>query len=119
MLKQNFGANKKLADVNDKSGPLLKYATRGAANINYTYWPDNKTRHLMYFVMLPRAAKRLKENLDKAGLPGIPGWDNQDEYWAAYSPIPYWYPCKEFNAPPEFDMWAINWKTPLGAVLLR
>ncbi len=114
VLKQNFGGDKKLADVNDKSGPLLKYATRGKANINYSYWPDNKTRHLMYFVMLPRAAKRLKENLDAAGLPGIPGWDNQQEYWDAYSPIPYWYPCKEFNAPAEFDMWAINWKTPLA-----
>ena len=114
VLKQSFGEEKSLADVNDESGPLLKYSSRGAANINYTYWPDNQTRHPMYFVMLPRAAKRLKENLDAAGLPGIPGWDNQQEYWDAYSPIPYWYPCKEFNAPAEYDMWAINWKTPMG-----
>jgi anaerobic selenocysteine-containing dehydrogenase len=115
VLKQSFGADKTLADVNDKNGPLLKYNTRGAANINYTYWPDNTTRHPMYFVMLLRAANKLKENLASAGLPGIPGWDDQEEYWASYNPIPYWRPCKEFLAHnSEFDLWAINWKTPMG-----
>jgi anaerobic selenocysteine-containing dehydrogenase len=114
ILKQNFGGDKKLSDINDANGPIMKYTTRGAKNYNYSYFPNNKTRHPMYFIQLPRVAARLKDNLQKAGLPGIPGWDNQDEYWAAYSPIPYWYPCKEFNAPAEFDLWAINWKTPMA-----
>jgi anaerobic selenocysteine-containing dehydrogenase len=114
ILKQNFGGDKKLSDINDANGPIMKYNTRGAKNYNYSYFPNNKTRHPMYFIQLPRAAARLKDNLQKAGLPGIPGWNNQDEYWAAYSPIPYWYPCKEFNAPADYDLWAINWKTPMG-----
>lgn len=113
-LKQNFGAELSLADMTDERGPILKYSTRGAQNYNYSYWPDNTTRHQMYFVMLLRAANRLRENLQKAGLPGIPGYDNQDDYWRAYQAIPSWIPCPEFNAPADYDLWAINWKTPMG-----
>jgi anaerobic selenocysteine-containing dehydrogenase len=113
-LKQNFGLDKKLSDMTDAHAPMLAYNTRGAKNYNYSYWPNNTTRHPMYFVMLPRVAARLKQNLQKSGLPGIPGWTNQEDYWKAFQPIPTWVPCHEFNAPADFDMWAINWKTPMG-----
>ena len=114
-LKQTFGPDKVLADIiTDAHGPILAYNTRGAKNYNYSYWPGNTTRHPMYFVMLPRVANRLRQNLQKAGLPGIPGYDNQNDYWKAYQPIPTWMPCPEFNAPAEYDMWAINWKTPMA-----
>jgi anaerobic selenocysteine-containing dehydrogenase len=113
-LKQNFGAKYTLADVDDSHGPIYSYQTRGAKNYNYSYWPDNKTRHPMYFVMLPRVAQRLRQNLQKAGLTGIPGYDNQDDYWKAYQAIPTWIACPELNAPADYDMWAINWKTPMA-----
>ena len=113
-LKQNFGGDKQLADINDANGPIHAYNTRGAKNYNYSYWPGNKTRHPMYFVMLPRVAARLKQNLQKAGLPGVPGWKNQDDFFKAFAAIPSWVPCAEFTAPAEYDMWAINWKTPLA-----
>jgi anaerobic selenocysteine-containing dehydrogenase len=113
-LKQNLGAQYTLNDVDMAHGPMYTYQTRGAKNYNYSYWPDNKTRHPMYFVMLPRVAQRLRDNLAKAGLSGIPGYDNQDDYWKAYQAIPSWIPCPEFNAPAEYDLWAINWKTPMA-----
>jgi anaerobic selenocysteine-containing dehydrogenase len=113
-LKQNFGGNLTLADAGDAHGPWLKYNTRGAKNINYSYWPNNTTRHPMYFVQLPRVAARLKDNLQKAGLTGIPGWTDQSKYWQAYQAIPSWIPCNEFDAPAEYDLWAINWKTPMA-----
>jgi anaerobic selenocysteine-containing dehydrogenase len=97
--------------VNDQSGPIWKYETRGAQNHNYFYWPDNKTRHPIYMVELLRVAKTLKANMAKAGLTNVPGWKNMDRYWQAYQAIPVWVPCPEFNAPPEYDVWALNWKT--------
>jgi anaerobic selenocysteine-containing dehydrogenase len=114
VLKQTFGAKFSLADVNDSRGPLYDYQTRGAKNYNYSYWPDNKTRHVMYFVQLLRSANELRANLKKASLSGIPGWVNQDDYWRAYAPIPFWLECPELKAPAEYDLWAINWKTPMG-----
>ena len=114
-LKQNFGLGVSLADViTDTHGPIHGYNTRGAKNYNYSYWPNNTTRHPMYFVMLPRVAARLKQNLAKSNIPGIPGWNNQDDFFKAFAPIPSWVPCHEFNAPAEYDMWAINWKTPMA-----
>lgn len=113
-LKQTFGAKYSLADVNDANGPFYNYATRGAKNYNYSYWPDNKVRHPMYFIQLLRVGRTLKKNIQTAGLSGVPGWKNMDDFWKAFQAIPVWTPCPEFNPPPEYDMWAINWKTPMG-----
>jgi anaerobic selenocysteine-containing dehydrogenase len=113
-LKQIWGAEHSLASVNDASGPVYKYMHRGAKNYNYYYWPDNTTRSPMYFVQMKRIAKRLKEGMDAAGLSGVPGWTNMADYWKAFVTIPVWTPCPEFEAPAEYDMWAINWKTPMA-----
>jgi anaerobic selenocysteine-containing dehydrogenase len=110
-LKEKFDPSLTIADVTDARGPIYMYETRGAKLHNYFYWPDNQTRHPMYMVQLLRVAKTLRENLAAAGLPGIPGWTDQDHYWAAYKAIPVWTPCPEFDAPPEYDLWALNWKT--------
>lgn len=115
-LKQNFGADKNLADVNDQSGPIMKYLLRGAKLFNYSYWPDNTTRHPIYYVQNLRARNELQKNIKEAGLDGIPGWDtNQDDYWKAYTAIPTWTQCYEnTQASAEYDLLAINWKTPMG-----
>ncbi|MCL1791629.1 MAG: molybdopterin-dependent oxidoreductase [Peptococcaceae bacterium] len=114
-LKQTYGADKKLADITDESGPVYFYATRGAKNYNYYYQPDNQTRTPIYYISLLRNANRLKENLEAAGLSAVPGWEGDMEYFLeAFTPIPKWMTCPEFNPPPEYDMWAINWKTPMA-----
>jgi anaerobic selenocysteine-containing dehydrogenase len=115
-LKQNFGADKTLDMVNDEHGPFFKYTVRGAKLFNYYYWPDNKVRHQMYLAENMRARNELQKNLKAAGLDGIPGWEtNMDDYWKAYDPIPSWVQCYENSkAPAEYDLYAINWKTPMA-----
>jgi anaerobic selenocysteine-containing dehydrogenase len=113
-LKQTFGNQYSLENVNDANGPVYDYVTRGAKNYNYFYWPDNTTRHPMYFNQMIRVANKLHAALAEAGLDGIPGWVDQNDYWKAFVPIPVWTPCPEFDAPAEYDLWAINWKTPMA-----
>lgn len=115
-LKQNFGKDAKLSDVNDQHGPFFMYAIRGAKLFNYSYWPDNKTRHQMYLAENLRVRNELKKNLKAAGLNAIPGWEsNMDDYWKAYDPVPSWFQCYENSkAPAGFDLYAINWKTPMA-----
>jgi anaerobic selenocysteine-containing dehydrogenase len=113
-LKQIWGGDLTLAGVNDASGPVYKYMHRGAKNYNYFYWPDSTTRFPMYFVQMKRLADGLRKGLAEAGLSGVPGWVNMDDYWKAFVPIPVWTPCPEFYAPAEYDMWAMNWKTPMA-----
>lgn len=115
-LKQNFGADAKLSDVNDQHGPFFKYAIRGAKLFNYSYFPDNKTRHQMYLAENLRVRNELKKNLKAAGLTAIPGWEsNMDDYWKAYDPVPSYFQCYENSkAAAGFDLYAINWKTPMG-----
>jgi anaerobic selenocysteine-containing dehydrogenase len=116
ILKQNFGEEAKLSDVNDDHGPFFKYNVRGAKLFNYSYWPDNKVRHQMYLTQNLRVRKELQKNMAEAGLDAIPGWEtNMDDYWKAYDPIPSWFECYENSkAPAEYDLYAINWKTPMA-----
>jgi anaerobic selenocysteine-containing dehydrogenase len=113
-LKQNFGDEYTLDDVSDEKGPIYSYRTRGAENYNYYYWPDDTTRYPMYFVQMLRVKRKFEQDLADAGLTGVPNWVNMDDYWKAFVPIPVWTPCPEFDAPAEYDMWAINWKTPMA-----
>jgi anaerobic selenocysteine-containing dehydrogenase len=78
---------------------------------NYYYLPDNQTRHPYYFQHLKNVGDELKTNLAKHGVsfPGVP----DDEYvFDLYKPIPHWVPNSEMTGPEDFDLWAINWKTP-------
>lgn len=115
-LKQNFGKDAKLSDVNDEHGPFFKYTVRGAKLFNYSYWPNNKTRHQMYLAENLRVRNELKKNLKAAGLDAIPGWEtNMDDYWKAYDPVPSYFQCYENSkAAAGFDLCAINWKTPMA-----
>ncbi|OGO14964.1 MAG: hypothetical protein A2Z14_05505 [Chloroflexi bacterium RBG_16_48_8] len=113
-LKSSFGDDYSLDMLTDEYGPLYKYNRRGKEKYNYYWWPDDKTRFAMYFVQMIRVKKKLEKALADNGLTGVPNWENMDDYWKAFVPIPVWTPCPEFDAPEEYDMWAINWKTPMA-----
>ena len=114
-LKQNFGDEYSLESMNDEIGPVYKYLTRGAENHNYYYWPDGTTRHPMYMIQLLKVGQELRKNLEEASLDAVPGWEgDMDFFFQAFQPIPKWIPCPEFDAPAEYDLWALNWKTTLG-----
>lgn len=78
---------------------------------NYYYFPDNKTRHEFYFQHLKKTGEELKENLQKHNI-SIPGIDDMDYIYDLYQAVPIWVESSEYRAPEEFDLWAINWKTP-------
>ncbi|MEL7564364.1 MAG: molybdopterin-dependent oxidoreductase [Dehalobacterium sp.] len=78
---------------------------------NYFYFPDNKTRHEFYFQHLKKTGATLKENLLKHSI-SFPGIDDMDYIFDLYKPVPHWVESSEYRAPEEFDLWAINWKTP-------
>ncbi|MCJ7565961.1 MAG: hypothetical protein MUO58_00270, partial [Anaerolineales bacterium] len=115
LVKADYGEDMTLAKVNDESGPMFKYKTEGKENYNYYYWPDNTTRHPMYFVHLQRVGEQLKANLASAGLTAIPGWreEDMDFWWKAFQALPEWVLTEELEGhDAEFDLWAFNWKTP-------
>jgi anaerobic selenocysteine-containing dehydrogenase len=57
---------------------------------------------------------RLRAELVKHHI-SFPGVDDMDYIFDLYKAIPYWVESSEFNPPPEYDLWAINWKTPYVA----
>jgi len=108
-IKQVFG-NEYSFDHLLEHGIIYKYDATGKRGYNYYYWPDNKTRHPIYFDALKASGDRMRENLNKHNIE-IPAWKDQEDYFKYYEAIPYWIPNPEFTAPPEYDMWVCNWKT--------
>lgn len=101
-----------LEEVRSKGN--IRYWVDKKLGYNYYYWPDNKTRHPFYFYHLKEVADAMKANLAKSGAK-IPGWDDQQDYFDYFKPIPHWKPNTENVPVPGYDMWAINWKTPFYA----
>ncbi|MFZ7104246.1 MAG: molybdopterin-dependent oxidoreductase [Peptococcaceae bacterium] len=77
---------------------------------NYYYFPDDKTRHPIYFERLKMTGRQLYEGCAKNGVK-VPGWDNMDEVMMYYQPVPRWIPNSEFFEDGEYPLYAINWKT--------
>ena len=102
----------KLADV--MAAGNMKYWVEKKLGYNYYYYPDNKTRHPFYFMHLKEVSDTLKANLAKSGA-RIPGWDDQQDFFDYWKPIPHFKPNTENVTVPGYDMWAINWKTPFYA----
>jgi anaerobic selenocysteine-containing dehydrogenase len=107
-----FDPTSSLEDVK-KKGNLHSWVDK-KLGYNYYYWPDNKTRHPFYFMHLKEVADTLKANLQKDGA-RIPGWDDQDDFFAYWKPIPYWRPNTNTYPDGDMDMYAINWKMPFYA----
>jgi anaerobic selenocysteine-containing dehydrogenase len=110
-IKQIFGDEHSFEEGLQK-GMIYKYTATGKEGYNYYYWPDNKTRHPIYFEQTKKSGDTLRENLKKHNVK-IPGWkqEEMEDFFAYFEPIPHWIPNNEFDAPPEFDLWAANWKT--------
>ncbi len=77
---------------------------------NYFYFPGNKTRHPLFFWGVKEHGDILLANLAKHNLE-VPGWSNAD-LKKRYEPIPSYYETNLMRAPTEYDLIAINWKTP-------
>ncbi len=104
-----FNEGETLEDL-EREGYLAKWQPRYTA-YNYYYYPDNQTRHEFYIINLKKTADNLKKNLEKHKIT-FPGVEDDSLVFDLYKPVPYWVPSSEMNAPEEYDLWAINWKTP-------
>lgn len=117
-IKQIFGDEHSFEE-GLREGFIYKFSKTGKEGFNYYYWPDNKTRHPIYFEHTKKTGDTLRENLKKYNVK-IPGWREEDlnNFFSYFEPIPKWIPNAEFQAPPEYDLWVANWKThfmPFGA----
>jgi len=110
-IKQLFGDEYSF-DYLLEHGVLYRFDTPGKLGYNYYYWPDNKTRHPIYFDRLKASGDRMRGNLKKHNIK-LPNWEDQEDYFKYYEAIPYWVPPPEYTAPAEYDMYVCNWKTPL------
>jgi len=108
-IKTIFGEQYSFEDAL-RHGIIYKYVDTGKKGYNYYYYPENKTRFPIYFDVLKKSGNKMRENLEKSGIT-LPGWEDQEDYFRYFEPIPYWLPNPELTAPPEWDMWAVNWKT--------
>jgi len=80
----------------------------------YYYFPDNQTRHPFYLMGLKTVGDRLKENLRQHHI-AFPGVPDDDYIFDLYDPVVHWVETSETQPPPEYDLWAVNWKTPYYA----
>jgi anaerobic selenocysteine-containing dehydrogenase len=109
IVKQMFGEDYDFGYLMEH-GNLSKFTAKGKEAYNYYYWPDNKTRHPLYFNRLMETGATLKKNLEKHGI-SHPGFRDEEDFFKFFQPIPFWVPTGEANAPEEYDLFVINWKT--------
>jgi anaerobic selenocysteine-containing dehydrogenase len=107
-----YDENATLKEAMEK-GNLHKWNPKKEGYNSY-YWPGSSSRHPFYFIHLKEVADGLKANLEKDGV-RIPGWEDQDDYFDYYKPIPHWKPNTETDPDGDFNLFAINWKIPFYA----
>ncbi|MBN2060832.1 MAG: molybdopterin-dependent oxidoreductase, partial [Deltaproteobacteria bacterium] len=110
-VRQMFG------DENDyerllNQGAMYRFDTQGKHGHNYYYWPENRTRHPIYFERLKKSGDKLRKNLSAHHV-RIPAWKDQEECLHFYQAIPFWITPPEMRSSPEYDMYACNWKSSL------
>lgn len=71
----------------------------------YAYYSNPEARYPLYWDYVKWRGEELKRELDKVGVKH-PHPEVYDEYIA----LPYWVESAIEEAPPEYDLWAINWK---------
>jgi anaerobic selenocysteine-containing dehydrogenase len=110
-IKQIFGDGHSFEEVLSH-GLIYRFSAQGKTGYNYYYWPENRTRHPIYFERIKRAGDSLRQNMAKQNI-RVPGWEDQeDRFFAYYEPIPHWIPSAEYEGPTEYDLRVVNWKTP-------
>lgn len=80
----------------------------------YYFFPENRTRHPFYFQHLKKTGDSLRASLRKYAIK-FPGVEDEESVFEQYHAIPFWIENSEIQAPAEYDLWAINWKTPYYA----
>ncbi|MGI6257181.1 MAG: molybdopterin-dependent oxidoreductase [Anaerovoracaceae bacterium] len=93
-----------------KTGYMVHWEPRKKSYLYY-YYPDDQTKHQFYFINLKEVGDQLRADMKKHGV-HFPELDDDEYIFELYEPIPHWVETSEMNAPAEYDMWAINWKTP-------
>lgn len=104
-----FGDGETLEDL-DRDGYIAKWQPKKEF-YNYYFHPNNETRHEFYFVNLKNTGDNIKKNLIKYNIK-FPGVKDEKLVFDSYKPVPYYIASSEMNAPKEYDLWAMNWKTP-------
>ena len=111
VLSWKYNQGETFADV-QREGHLVKWQPK-KTHYTYYYYPDNQTRHEFYIMNLKHTADRLRANLEKHGVkfPGVA--DQERDVFRFYNPVPFWTGSPELDdIPPEYDLWAMNWKSP-------
>jgi anaerobic selenocysteine-containing dehydrogenase len=109
IIQNMFGDEHDYAELMEK-GFLHRYAVKGKEAYNYYYWPENKTRHPIYFDLLKKTGERLKRELQECGI-RHPAFEDETDFFRFYQAVPFWAPTDESAASEEYDLYAINWKT--------
>ncbi len=94
----------------DKEG-YLAYWRPQKNGYNYFYYPGKTTRHEFFFNHLRNTGRNLEANLRKHNIT-FPGVKDENYIWEMYEPIPHHIFNSEKDAPKEFDLRVMNWKTP-------
>ncbi len=77
-----------------------------------TLYPN--TRLPLYVEYLAWAGKEFKSELDSHGAPPLK--PSKDFVFSHYRPLPQWFAEPNLQAPAEFDMWAIHYKTMIATM---
>jgi anaerobic selenocysteine-containing dehydrogenase len=109
-VRQQYGDDSSLDKLLEK-GALYKFDPVGKKSYNYYYWPDNKTRHPLYFERLQKSGIKMRYSLQEYKVK-TPSWQDQEEFLQFFQAIPHWITPPEMK-PSEYDLYACNWKTPL------
>ena len=94
----------------NRTGYMVHWEPREKSYLYY-YYPDDQTKHQFYFKNLKDTGDRLRADLKEHQI-HFPGIDDDEYIFELYEPVPHWVENSESHAPEEYDLWAINWKTP-------
>jgi anaerobic selenocysteine-containing dehydrogenase len=105
--------------LKNANGPDKGFAWFSEHHFNFQNAPASKgyntaynpqTRYNLYRILLKRSELNIRKNLAQAGV-DMPGWDLED-FLSYYRPLTEYRPGNATTAPPDFDMWAVVWRTP-------
>ena len=108
VLRSGFGVEQGLEYF--KNSGIYNKPFKKAEAYNYYYFPMGTTRHPFYFEQLMKDGLELHQHLAEQDLT-IP-FQNMEDIWRFYQPIPQWVGRPDDHAPAEFNLIAMNWSTP-------
>ncbi|NLO28806.1 MAG: molybdopterin-dependent oxidoreductase [Actinobacteria bacterium] len=103
------GDGKGLAEINQEG--FFRQPRSRKEFFTYYFSPGDGVRHPFYFERLKKTGDSLRAQLREVGI-AYPGIADEETVWEQYRPIPHWIENSEIQAPPEYDLWVVNWKSP-------